>query len=1516
MTERGNSERLAAALSGLRRVSREINTTLDLDRILDVVLEEAIRLAEARYGAICIRNFGDGEIGLRVSTGYAEAEKERIVNALKNAEGHPLLKEVFHRERSVSLSDLATAEGEPGFSSDVRSVLAIPIFYARSLTGLVVLESRREGAFDPELVQFIEGLADQVAIAFGNAKRYEEQVERGELLRKRAEQLASVLEVGNALRSDRPLEDILEEVAYGIQESVGFDRVLVSVVEGDPPIQRRVAAAGIPIPWFEQMKDVRQPWSLVEGVMDDEFRVSQSYYIPAEHRPAWFDQLDTYDAEDRGDVARQPGRWHPNDMLIVPLMGPGEDVKGLVSVDAPRDGMIPDHSTIEAVEVFAAQAALAIENAQMIEMLRRRAEVLSLFNEISQSATAKLELDEVLKDVVGTAPRLLPCDHSSIFLLDTDSGRYVPRAVHGTGLEEISSLAFGPGEGLVGEVAETGLPVTIDEADRGSRHFRLASEVEMATAALTPLTASGQVVGVLCLGRRAPDDFSAAEVAMLSALADQVSVAVDNARLFEDAQQRAVQLEVASEVARHATAILDVGQLLDETVDLISDRFGFSHVAVYLLDGSREYGTLRAASSGAGREMLEKGRRKPLDTMGVVGRVAKSGEPVLTVGVGEEGASCDHPRLPETRSRMALPLVSRGQVIGVLDIQSVEEIAFAKEDTSAMQTLAYQLANAIENARLYEEVRNFSEELEERVEERTQELAGAMEELEKERDRVETLYRITSQLASSLDLDHVLNKAMRLIVDAVGADRVSTVMMDSASGQRVERAALGEDVDLPLGGKPTRFSRPEGLAAWASEHRETVVVPDLQRDPRWSTLQEGESDYRSALVVPLAVGEQALGAMLLLDGEVEHFEEEHVRLVETAATQVAQAINNLELYNVIREQAERLGNMLKAQQVESAKSQAILEGVADGVMVTDGSGKVILFNAAAERILDLPRSEGLGRTIREMLGLYGGQAQDWMEAIAEWAEHPESYVREEYLAARLDIEERTVSVHLAPVLMGREFLGTVSVFRDVTAEVEADRAKTEFVSMVSHELRTPMTSIKGYADLLLMGSAGTLNERQDRFLTIIRNNVDRLTTLVDDLLDISRIESGRLDLSPEPMDVKEAVERVVTSMQARADEKTLTLRSDVPADLPMVDADADRVVQILTNLVGNACQYTPNDGEIVVSARRENGEVQISVRDTGVGIGPDDRERIFDRFFRADDPVVQGTSGTGLGLAIVQSLVEMHGGEIWVESELGEGSVFTFTLPTGDGGVPDAPEKGLEKLLVVEDDPDIAKLIQLHLSDKYEEVFVAHRGEDALAIAERERPDLITLDVMLPGMDGFEVLEHLKSKRATRDIPVVIVSVVPDRQKGLRLGAVDYVTKPIDERTLIAAVEKALGRRRGTVLVVDDDEDTLSLLDDVLNANEFVVQTLDRGREALAVAREVEPSLILLDVKLPDLNGYAVLERIKADAKLSDVPVIVMTGSEIIDDAKRKKVLALGADRFITKPFSVEELVEQIEMAM
>ena len=1224
--------RRVEALSGLRRVSHEVNATVELARILYMVLEEAMRLGGAMRGAIVLRDTTDRELVLReeLCSGYTEDEAAHIQEMLQDPDAYPALAEIVNTQQSVLISDTTSQACTLNAGAGSCSVLVVPILFQEAVAGLIFLESDKRGTLDQGALEFVEGLAAQAAIAIGNEMRYNEQVMHRDLLRRRADQLAMVLEVSRALRSDRPLEEILEEIAYSVQEGVGFGVVMISVVEGEPSRQRWVAAAGIPLVTFEAMQETQQPWDIALEVMRDEFRVSQSYYIPAEQGEDWRERLGLAPVtSDQGD--REEGYWLPGDLLLIPLVGSGGDVQGFLSVDKPQDGRVPARTTVEALEIFAAQASLAVENARLVADLKRRADTLAFINEVSRSATAKLELPEVLNAIVEMAPRLLGYDHGSVFLLDAESGRYVPRAVHGFDLALMADMSILPGDGLMGRVAESGMPLAVDNLDQEPARDTLGVlGEELSSVVLLPLTGSDRIVGIICVGYRDEHGFSTVEVAMLSALSDQVAVAVEHARLF--------------------------------------DR------------------------------------------------------------------------------------VSR-----------------------------------------------FSQELEQRVEERTRELGEAMGELTEERDRVEVLYRITSQLSSSLDLDHVLNRAMQLVVEAVGVEQASIMMIEAETGRLVTRAVLGERI--PSAGVPTRFARDQGLAGWVIKHREAAIVPDTRQDERWVKQAEGEQEFRSVLAAPLPVGDQVLGTLLLLHSDVGFFEEDHLRLVEAAATQVGNAINNAELYNMIREQTDSLGRMLKAQQVEAAKSQSVLEGVADGVMVADADGRVILFNVAAERVLGLTKEQALGRDTDEMLGLYGSQAQDWMRTVVQWRKRPDSYNSEEYLAARVDLGENIVSVHLAPVLMGDEFLGTVSVFRDVTAEVQAERAKTEFVSMVSHELRTPMTSIKGYADLLLMGALGQLTDEQSRFLDIIKGNADRLTTLVNDLLDISRMESGRLTLSPEVVEMRPVIDQVIRSMEGRAGEKDLELIATVPQDLPEVYADSDRVIQILTNLVANAYNYTRPGGEIEVSASANGDEIQVSVRDTGIGISEEDLEKLFSRFFRADDPVVQEAAGTGLGLSITRSLVTMHGGRIWVESEVGVGSIFSFTLPTAAAWQRMEQEKApaldnnghiAGKVLIVEDDADIANLIGLHLKEDGQEVLIAKRGDDALEMAQRERPDLITLDLLLPDVNGLSVLEQLKENPDTRDIPVIVVSVLADEDEGKRLGAVDYVTKPIDEQVLMQAVRQVL----------------------------------------------------------------------------------------------------------------------------
>jgi signal transduction histidine kinase len=265
---------------------------------------------------------------------------------------------------------------------------------------------------------------------------------------------------------------------------------------------------------------------------------------------------------------------------------------------------------------------------------------------------------------------------------------------------------------------------------------------------------------------------------------------------------------------------------------------------------------------------------------------------------------------------------------------------------------------------------------------------------------------------------------------------------------------------------------------------------------------------------------------------------------------------------------------------------------------------------------------------------------------------------------------RVVSVHVSPVIFRDEFLGTVSIFRDITHMIELDRLKSEFVATVSHELRTPMTSIKGYVEVLLMGAAGQLNEQQTHFLEIVKSNNERLAVLVNDLLDISRIEAGRVSLSRQPLDLHALAEEATEMINRRMQEENrpMEVSLEIPRRLRPAYGDQERVQQIFENLLENAYQYTPESGSILLSIHEDNGELQIEVKDNGIGIFPDDLERIFERFYRGEDPLILATSGTGLGLSIVKHLVEMHGGRIWAESSgiPGDGSTFSFTLPVYD----------------------------------------------------------------------------------------------------------------------------------------------------------------------------------------------------------------------------------------------------------
>lgn len=364
----------------------------------------------------------------------------------------------------------------------------------------------------------------------------------------------------------------------------------------------------------------------------------------------------------------------------------------------------------------------------------------------------------------------------------------------------------------------------------------------------------------------------------------------------------------------------------------------------------------------------------------------------------------------------------------------------------------------------------------------------------------------------------------------------------------------------------------------------------------------------------------------------------------------------------------------------AAQHKAILAAIAEGIVLADPENRVILANRAARHILHLDRpssedssaesasvQEGAcaGLPISKLFAAYSPESQAALcQAIASLTSAVVDQADSKATKALLNGNESVIQASLTPMLdEAQQFAGTVIVLRDVTVEREVARAKNDFVSLVSHELRTPMTSIKGYTDLLLKGAVGALNEQQQNFMTIVKSNVDRMADLVSDLLDVSRIEAGRVRLVLERLDLAGMVLEISQELAETLRQRELTLHFDLAPGLPRVHADRGRVIQVLLNLLSNAYRYTPPGGALTIAIRALDGEVQVDVSDTGIGIPEEDREAIFQRFYRADHPVVREQPGTGLGLSIARSLIEMHGGKLWLRSELGAGSTFSFTLP-------------------------------------------------------------------------------------------------------------------------------------------------------------------------------------------------------------------------------------------------------------
>ncbi|MBN2148577.1 MAG: GAF domain-containing protein [Anaerolineales bacterium] len=1125
------------------------------------------------------------------------------------------------------------------------SCLVVPLQTGDNRLGVLVLDNFRSAdAFTADDQALIASLAHQTALTLENARLYQASEQR-------AAQMMALTHVAAAITSSLQTDELIQGLLDQVKTIIPYDTGTLWLRQGD---RLTVRAAG--------------------GFEDSDQRIGLSVAIA--ESMLLLEMIDTSQPISVGDVRQDPRftslvEHQYLSWLGVPLLSKSEVVGVLAFEKAEPHFYTQDH--IAAVVTFAGQAAVALVNATLFEdstsrtvELAERSQRLALLNRLSGELSGSLDLMNILRVTTHEMRQALAGDAVLGLLFNTEGKALLHTEDPAL---EIAYPVEVPHCMIYERIRET-LGVFLsenilrEEELSPLREFLAARKTK--AIMVVPLATGVDLQGLLIVISHTRRRFDMDEVELGRTIGNQAAVTIQNARLFEETQRlfaetqaRSAELTSLYDLGVSISQVLDQDKLIDTVFEnsvrmLQADAAGLSlqsgtdSLVVRFLDRSEKIGPITIERKGTsfseyviqtGAPFIVRDMEKERDRL-----------PIQGVTIGDP-----------VRSWLGVPLIVRGSIAGVLSVMSYQPNAFGNQQLRFLLQIGNQLAVAFDNARLFQTTEEYAADMAHRVAERTQEL-------EQEHNRTQTLLDIITELSASLDLDLVLNRTLAVLNEAISAEHSLIMLVHPEEAALFLRASLGYTTPPPKGGQITRFKPNEGLAGWVVTMRQSALIPDLQQDERWMQRVDHPSEHRSAIAVPLMMGEEVLGALLLFHRQPNSFTDHQLTLVQATAKQIAVAINNAQLYNLIRDQAERLGDMLRTQHIETSRSQAMLEAVADGVLVTDANRIITLFNPSAERILDLQRQQVLGRNLDHFIGLFGKAGQSWVHTIRTWSDDPASYMPGDTYAEQIELDDRrVVSVHLSPVLLRNDFLGTVSIFRDITHLIEVDRLKSEFVATVSHELRTPMTSIKGYVEILLMGAAGQLTAQQTHFLEVVKSNTERLAVLVNDLLDISRIEAGRISLSMQPLDMHKVAERAIETIIRRSEDEGRPMQVELHRSpgIPPAYGDPERVQQILDNLVENAFQYTPANGKIEITVRMADGEIQTDVKDNGIGIMPEDQPRVFERFFRGEDPLVLATSGTGLGLSIVRHLVEMHNGRIWLESSgaPGLGSTFSFTLP-------------------------------------------------------------------------------------------------------------------------------------------------------------------------------------------------------------------------------------------------------------
>ena len=543
------------------------------------------------------------------------------------------------------------------------------------------------------------------------------------------------------------------------------------------------------------------------------------------------------------------------------------------------------------------------------------------------------------------------------------------------------------------------------------------------------------------------------------------------------------------------------------------------------------------------------------------------------------------------------------------------------------------------------------------------------------------------------------------------------------------------------------------------------------------------------------------------------------------------------------------------------------------------------YSEAALNVLSQPSLIALNTAFANLLA--NDETRQMAEKLRE-SNHELIAQQEELQSQAEELQTQTEELHKQNIELERQRL----------AVEEATRLKSAFLSNMSHELRTPLNSVMALSKVMMMQAGNKLSSEELNYLEIIRRNGKNLLTLINEILDLAKIESGRMNINPRAFAPGQTIENIIESLAPLAREKNIEIRAEITKDIELLESDELRVHAILQNLIANAVKFTAV-GRITVKAKSTGERFVVQVEDTGIGISTEDLPYIFDEFRQVDGSSARKHEGTGLGLAIARKTARMLGGEIAATSIYGQGSTFTLTLPLVWRGAEPIREDVVSRIntgiksarktvLVVDDEPEAAAMVSRYLLQEGYNTITATSGEEALKLAAREHPFAITLDIMMPDMDGWEVMQGLKNNHETRDIPVIIVSISEDQATGFALGAIGYVTKPVSRGLLISEINKIGKPVPCSIMIVDDNETDRQEIERIIQGEGMTPIMAESGSDCLELLGRNVPDILVLDLMMPGIDGFAILESIRRNQETRDLPVIVVTAKDLTEDDRKK----------------------------